>query len=77
MNGAADIKKAAITKAKQVAHAAHDVAHGAATNGSGNKKRRKGGDLKPIITTEEAKAQESSPTNSASNSNVPYVLPPN
>jgi serine/threonine-protein kinase SRPK3 len=43
MNGA-DIKKAAINKAKQVAHAA---------NGTGGKKRRKA-DLKPIITTSDA-----------------------
>lgn len=42
MNGA-DIKKAAINKAKAVAQAA---------NGNGGKKRRKGQDLKPIITTE-------------------------
>jgi serine/threonine-protein kinase SRPK3 len=43
MNGT-DIKKAAINKAKQVAQAA---------NGNGGKKRRKGQDLKPIITTEQ------------------------
>ena len=60
MNGA-DIKKAAIQKAKQVAHAA---------NGSGSKKRRKGQDLKPIITTEQRKSQEGSP---ASNSSYGYV----
>lgn len=48
MNGDT-IKKAAINKAKQVANAA---------NGSGGKKRRKGGDLKPIITTENQQAQE-------------------
>ena len=39
MNGA----KVAIDKAKKVAQAA---------NGNGNKKRRKGQDLKPIIATE-------------------------
>jgi serine/threonine-protein kinase SRPK3 len=39
MNGA----KVAIDKAKKVAQAA---------NGNGNKKRRKGQDLKPIITSE-------------------------
>lgn len=39
MNGA----KVAIDKAKKVAQAA---------NGNGNKKRRKGQDLKPIITNE-------------------------
>ncbi|KAF1987009.1 serine/threonine-protein kinase SRPK2 [Aulographum hederae CBS 113979] len=55
MNGAADIKKAAINKAKQVAHAA---------NGNGGKKRRKGQDLKPIITTEQGKSQEASPASS-------------
>lgn len=47
MNGA-DIKKAAINKAKAVAQAA---------NGNGGKKRRKGQDLKPIITTEGQGAQ--------------------
>lgn len=57
MNGA-EIKKAAINKAKQVAHAA---------NGNGGKKRRKGQDLKPIITTEPGKgSQEASPASSAS-----------
>ncbi|KAL1632779.1 serine/threonine protein kinase, CMGC [Neofusicoccum ribis] len=49
MNGT-DIKKAAINKAKQVAQAA---------NGNGGKKRRKGTDLKPIITTEQQKADQS------------------
>ena len=52
MNGA-DITKAAINKAKQMAHTA---------NGSAGKKRRKGQDLKPIITTEQQKAQEGSPS---------------
>ncbi len=42
MNGDT-IKKAAINKAKQVANAA---------NGNNGKKRRKGQDLKPIITME-------------------------
>ena len=55
MNGA-DIKKAAISKAKQVATAANNAA-----NGNGTKKRRKGGDLKPIITTEDQQAANSSP----------------
>jgi len=50
MNGT-DIKKAAINKAKQVAQAA---------NGNGGKKRRKGQDLKPIITTEQQAAQNAS-----------------
>ncbi|KAL1650324.1 serine/threonine protein kinase, CMGC [Diplodia intermedia] len=53
MNGT-DIKKAAINKAKQVAQAA---------NGNGGKKRRKGTDLKPIITTEQQK-QDQSPASS-------------
>lgn len=56
MNGA-DIKKAAINKAKQVAQAA---------NGNGGKKRRKGQDLKPIITTEQQKTQEESPASANS-----------
>ncbi|KAL5379691.1 hypothetical protein PMIN06_003722 [Paraphaeosphaeria minitans] len=47
MNGA-DIKKAAINKAKQVAQAA---------NGNGGKKRRKA-DLKPIITTSDGHQQQ-------------------
>lgn len=55
MNGT-DIKKAAINKAKQVAQAA---------NGSGGKKRRKGQDLKPIITTEKQGSQDASPTTTA------------
>ncbi len=56
MNGV-DIKKAAINKAKQVAHAA---------NGNGQKKRRKGQDLKPIITTENQQSQDSSSPTSVS-----------
>ena len=52
MNGG-DIKKAAINKAKQVANAANPAA-----NGNGGKKRRKGGDLKPIITNEGAPGEE-------------------
>lgn len=55
MNGDT-IKKAAINKAKQVANAA---------NGNGGKKRRKGQDLKPIITMENQESQEKgSPTTS-------------
>ncbi|KAI9860264.1 MAG: serine/threonine protein kinase, CMGC group [Vezdaea acicularis] len=50
MNGEG-ITKAAINKAKQVANAA-------TANGNGQKKRRKGGDLKPIITTEDQQAQD-------------------
>ena len=56
MNGA-DIKKAAINKVKQAASAA--------ANGNGGKKRRKGQDLKPIITTEAQKSEDASPTSSA------------
>jgi serine/threonine-protein kinase SRPK3 len=48
MNGEG-IKKAAMNKVKQAANAA---------NGNGGKKRRKGTDLKPIITTEGQQAQE-------------------
>jgi hypothetical protein len=58
MNGN-DIKKAAINKAKQVASAANN-----ATNGNGGKKRRKGQDLKPIITTEAQQAADLSPNSS-------------
>jgi serine/threonine-protein kinase SRPK3 len=62
MNGASDIKKAAINKAKQVAQAA---------NGNGNnKKRRKGTDLKPIITTDkQGDSKEASPVSSTSGFN--------
>jgi serine/threonine-protein kinase SRPK3 len=56
MNGG-DIKKAAISKAKQVANAANNAA-----NGNGGKKRRKGTDLKPIITTESQQSAEASPS---------------
>lgn len=65
MNGT-DIKKAAINKAKQVAQAA---------NGSGGKKRRKGQDLKPIITTEKQGSQDASPTTTAA-FHYKYVPPP-
>lgn len=46
MNGS-DIKKQAINQAKKVATAAVNTA-----NGNGQKKRRKGDNLKPIITTD-------------------------
>jgi len=63
MNGATDIKKAAINnKAKQAAQAA-------AQNGNGGKKRRKGQDLKPIITTEQGKSQDGSPASSVNSFN--------
>ena len=55
MNGS-DIKKAAISKAKQAVSAANNAA-----NGNGGKKRRKGGDLKPIITTEDQQNANASP----------------
>ncbi|RMZ71486.1 serine kinase Sky1 [Pyrenophora seminiperda CCB06] len=54
MNGT-DMKKAAINKAKQVANAA---------NSNGGKKRRKGQDLKPIITSENQAGQNTSPSGS-------------
>ena len=57
MNGS-DIKKAAITKAKQVANVANNAA-----NGNGAQKRRKGQGLKPIITTED---QQNADSNSQS-----------
>ncbi|KAL8243572.1 hypothetical protein R6Q59_009830 [Mikania micrantha] len=57
MNGA-DIKKAAITQAKKVATTA-----AMAANGNGQKKRRKGENIKPIITSEgSAAATHDSPT---------------
>jgi len=62
MNGT-DIKKAAINKAKQVAQAA---------NGNGGKKRRKGQDLKPIITTEQQASQNAQNASPASTSSFHY-----
>ncbi|KAH9871562.1 hypothetical protein J1614_005817 [Plenodomus biglobosus] len=59
MNGT-DMKKAAINKAKQVAQAAN--------GSSGGKKRRKGQDLKPIITTEQQAGQDASPQSTAAHS---------
>ena len=61
MNGN-DIKKAAIHKAKQVATAANNAANGS----NGGKKRRKGQDLKPIITTEDQQSANIS-SNSVAN----------
>jgi serine/threonine-protein kinase SRPK3 len=63
MNGT-DMKKAAINKAKQVAHAA---------NSNGGKKRRKGQDLKPIITTENQGNQNASPAGSTGSFQYKYV----
>ena len=59
------MKKAAINKAKQVATAA-----GQAANGNGGKKRRKGQDLKPIITTEGPQSAEPSPSSTVNSSNL-------
>ena len=67
MNGG-DIKKAAFNKAKQVATAANNAA-----NGNGGKKRRKGTDLKPIITTEGPQSVEASPINTPNTNNLRYV----
>lgn len=74
MNGS-DIKKAAINKAKAVANAANN-----ATNGNGGKKRRKGQDLKPIITTEGPQSADASPSSSVKMNNsirlVHFSSPP-
>lgn len=65
MNGT-DMKKAAINKAKQVAQAA---------NGNGGKKRRKGQDLKPIITSEsQSGGQNAAP--GSQGAYYKYVWPP-
>jgi serine/threonine-protein kinase SRPK3 len=56
MNGG-DIK-AAINKAKQVANAANNAANG------NEAERRKGQDLKPIITTEGSQSVDASPNTS-------------
>ena len=66
MNGG-DIKKAALNKAKQVASVANN-----ATNGNGGKKRRKGTDLKPIITTEGAQTADGSPASATHANNLRY-----
>lgn len=65
MNGA-DIKKAAINKAKQA------VSNATNSNGQ-NKKRRKGQDLKPIITTENHSSHDNSPTSSVNSFNYRYA----
>ena len=65
MNGT-DMKKAAINKAKQVA--------AQAANTNGGKKRRKGQDLKPIITSEgQSGAQNQSPSGSTGGFHYKYV----
>jgi serine/threonine-protein kinase SRPK3 len=60
MNGAESLKKVAIKGAKQVAQVTQSA--NANGNGNGGKKRRKGQDLKPIITTEAQESQGNSPT---------------
>lgn len=67
MNGN-DIKKVAISKAKQVANAANN-----ATNGNGAQKRRKGQGLKPIITTEDQQHADSGPKNATKMNNPRLV----
>jgi serine/threonine-protein kinase SRPK3 len=65
MNGG-EIKKAVIEKGKQMASVAS-----AAANGNGGKKRRKGTDLKPIVTNESTSLADSS---TGSTSSQGYVL---
>lgn len=67
MNGG-EIKKAVINKGKQMASVAS-----AAANGNGGKKRRKGTDLKPIVTNENPSLPDSS---TGSNSSQRYVTRP-
>ena len=69
MNGS-DLKKAAITKAKQVAAVANN-----ATNGNGAQKRRKGQGLKPIITTEDQQSAEAHSKGTAAMNNSRYHDP--
>lgn len=64
MNGG-DIKKAVINKGKQMASVAS-----AAANGNGSKKRRKGTDLKPIVTNENMAVD----SNSGSTSSQGYLF---
>ncbi|KAH8689946.1 putative serine protein kinase Sky1 [Talaromyces proteolyticus] len=68
MNGG-DIKKAVINKGKQMASVAS-----AAANGNGGKKRRKGTDLKPIVTNENPAIADSSVA-STSSQGVPVASP--
>jgi hypothetical protein len=64
VNGA-DIKKAALNKAKQLAHGHVGASTSTTAPNGNNKKRRKGGsDLKPIITAGEGKSQDGSPASS-------------
>lgn len=66
MNGG-DLKKAVINKGKQMASVAS-----AAANGNGSKKRRKGTDLKPIVTNENMAVD----SNSGSTSSQGYLFLP-
>jgi hypothetical protein len=66
MNGG-DIKKAVVNKGKQMASVGS-----AAANGNGGKKRRKGTDLKPIVTNETSSMADSS---TGSTSSQGYVFP--
>lgn len=59
MNGG-EIKKAVTNQAKKVATAGMNAA-----NGNGGKKRRKGTDLKPIITTDGQQSVDDSPVSAA------------
>jgi serine/threonine-protein kinase SRPK3 len=61
MNGG-DIKKQALNQAKKVATAAANTANGS----NGQKKRRKGENLKPIITTDGSPAADA-PHSSSNN----------
>lgn len=67
MNGN-DIKKAAINKAKQIATGANNAANGS----NGGKKRRKGQDLKPIITTEDQQGATDGANNVANMNRYEY-----
>jgi serine/threonine-protein kinase SRPK3 len=68
MNGG-DIKKAAINKAKQMASVANTAA-----NGNGGKKRRKGADLKPIVTADGPQVASSSSATSSQSALVFYFF---
>ena len=68
MNGG-EIKKVATNQAKKVATVVNN-----ATNGNGQKKRRKGGDLKPIITTEGPQSSEASPSATINPNNLRSVI---
>lgn len=61
-----DITKAVLNKGKQMANVAANAA-----NGNGGKKRRKGTDLKPIVTND-----PSNPVQPATQEYVPPLFPP-